>query len=66
MDVTVNGRAEQVEPGTTVAGYLAARGLDPAHVVVEINRDIAGRDTFTARELQTGDRVEILRFVGGG
>ena len=35
MLVTVNGKAETVEPGTTVAGLVAGYALEPKHVAVE-------------------------------
>lgn len=53
-------------PAHTVAALLAARSIDPAHVVVEINREIIDRDRFGTFVLRDGDVVEILRFVGGG
>lgn len=66
MDITVNGRAEQAAEGETVFGLLARLGLDPAKVVVERNRAIVPGDAFAGTELQDGDALEILRFVGGG
>ena len=66
MRVTVNGREEQVEPGTTVAALVTRYHLQPKHVAIEINRDLVPRRTFEERLLCDGDHVEIVTLVGGG
>jgi thiamine biosynthesis protein ThiS len=66
MMVTVNGNPEPLEGDLSVLGYLQARGLEPAHVVVEVNRKIVARDSYGVTILTDGDSLEVLRFVGGG
>lgn len=66
MEIHVNGRRETVAGAPTLLAWLQDRGIDPAHVVVEVNRDIVAREEFALRALQADDRLEILRFVGGG
>ena len=51
---------------TTIGSLLSSRSIDPAHVVVEVNQEIVGRDAFDNREIRDGDVIEVLRFVGGG
>lgn len=63
----LNGVPVEPAPGvTTITALLASRSIDPLHVVVEVNREIIGRDKFDEHKLGDGDVVEILRFVGGG
>ena len=63
--VIING--EQVdEAGSTLADYLAKSGLDKGRVAVEINGDIVPKAKYAETILQDGDKVEIVRFVGGG
>ncbi|MBR6372950.1 MAG: sulfur carrier protein ThiS [Victivallales bacterium] len=63
--VIING--EQVdEAGGTLAGYLAKNGLDKGRVAVEINGDIVPKAKYADTVLKDGDKVEIVRFVGGG
>lgn len=54
----------------SAAGDLAAllRELDiaPAAVVAEVNGVIVPQADFAATPLAAGDRVELVRFVGGG
>ena len=66
MRVTINGQADTVDPGATVADLLARLDLAPVRVAVEINEDLVPRKTFGEAPLHEGDRVEIVTFVGGG
>ena len=66
MEISVNGKTISVEESTTVLMLLASRELDPERVVVERNGDIVPGDAFGRTELTTGDKLEVLRFVGGG
>ncbi len=65
MEIVVNGEREIVAPGT-IADLVAARGLDPAGLVVERNRAIVKQEQWPVTRLQAGDRLELLNFVGGG
>ncbi len=66
MKLIVNGQAEQIASGTTVAGLIAQHDLAPLRVAVEVNEELIPRKQFDASELRPGDRVEIVTFVGGG
>ena len=63
--VIING--EQVnEAGSTLADYLARSGLGESRVAVELNGDIVPKAKYAETVLKDGDKVEIVRFVGGG
>jgi sulfur carrier protein len=49
-----------------VGDLLVMQQLNPAHVVIEINGTILAKDTYAVTRIQPDDRIEILRFVGGG
>ena len=66
IDVLVNGEPRRVQPGTTVESLLGALGALASPCAVEINQEIVPRSQHGARALSTGDRVEIVTFVGGG
>jgi thiamine biosynthesis protein ThiS len=66
MNLTVNGKPRQVEDPLTLLGLLRSLGVDPRIVAVEHNGEIVKRDHFEATPLQEGDRLEIVRMVGGG
>jgi thiamine biosynthesis protein ThiS len=66
IDITLNGKPEQLQPGMTVTQLLEAKGVNPQRVAVELNRRILSRGEFPATELRPGDVVEVVTFVGGG
>lgn len=64
--VVVNGEERRVPPGVTVRGLLERLDLEPSLVVVERNREILERDRYDEVEIEEGDRLELVHFVGGG
>ena len=52
--------------GLTVAGLLQELDIRSDRVAVELNLTILDRSEFDGRNLQEGDRVEIISFIGGG
>jgi sulfur carrier protein len=66
LPVTVNGEAESLPPGCSVAALVERLGLAGRKVAVAVNREVVPRSAFTSRHLAAGDRIEILEAVGGG
>ena len=66
MHVIVNDEPRMLAAGATVADLVAALGLGPRRIAVEVNRAVVPRAEYGATPLQDGDAVEIIHFVGGG
>jgi sulfur carrier protein len=66
MQITVNGDAREVPSGITVRGLVEHLGLTDGPVAVERNREVVPRAEHPSTELQAGDVLEIVHFVGGG
>ena len=66
IGVRVNGDARAVPERTTVAQLVALVGAHPEGVAVAVNGEVVPRAALGARALREGDRVEIIRAVGGG
>ena len=66
IDVVVNGQQRTVAAGTTVASLIAELGLGDRPVAVEKNREVVPRAKHASTPLATGDRLEVVTFVGGG
>ncbi|MDR1534526.1 MAG: sulfur carrier protein ThiS [Planctomycetota bacterium] len=65
----INGECREYGPGeapTDLNDLVRSVGLEPATVVVELNGTIIKRGDYAACGLSDGDRVEIVRMVGGG
>jgi sulfur carrier protein len=65
VDIHVNGERKTVED-CSVLGLLEQLEIDPGRVAVELNHEILPKSDYGATALCDGDRVEIVRFVGGG
>jgi len=61
----INGKDGSEFIGKTVAQLLAAKGLKPERIAVELNGEILPKDKFDT-VLRDGDSAEIVHFVGGG
>ncbi|NLI32861.1 MAG: sulfur carrier protein ThiS [Deltaproteobacteria bacterium] len=66
MQITVNGESRDIVGIMTLAGLLESLGINPKSVVVERNLQIVDRSRLEMENLNEGDCIEIIRFVGGG
>lgn len=66
MQVIVNGSAQPLPPGTTVAQLLERMALVGKRVAVERNGEIVPKSLHPQVPLADGDRLEIVVAVGGG
>ncbi len=66
MKITVNGQPRDVAAGTTVDGLLALLGVPRQFTAIAVNREITPKSAYAAVELSEGDRVEVVRPMGGG
>ena len=66
MRVKINGEDREVDDGLTLTALLEALQIRAGRVVVERNRNIVPRDSYSATLIDDGDTLEIVHFVGGG
>ena len=66
MNLIINGEDRQFSSVSTVSALLAALGMKPDRVAVEVNRELIPRARWSATQLAEGDKLEIVHFVGGG
>jgi len=66
MKIIVNGEEKEHNIPLTVANLLQVLDLQTEKVAVEVNLKILDRSDFSTWNLQEGDTVEIVNFIGGG
>jgi sulfur carrier protein len=69
MTITVNGQARELEGldrPVALGLVVEALGLKADRVAVECNGEIAPRAEWGSVQVNEGDRLEIVHFVGGG
>lgn len=64
--IRLNGEERSVPAGLDVADLLERVGVDRREVVVERNRQILRRDELENFDVEEGDTLELVHFVGGG
>ena len=67
MQVTVNGSPHMLDAAAhDVAALVRALGLEGKRIAVERNGEIVPRSRHADTRLAHGDRIEVVRAVGGG
>lgn len=66
LTILLNGKEKEIEAGTTLAELIGLLEINPEAVVVEYNYELVRKETWDSIVLKENDRLEILRFVGGG
>lgn len=66
MQVTINGETTSVPDSVSIAELVGILDLKKERVAVELNRGIVSRKEWEEVLLKSGDKVEIVHFVGGG
>ena len=66
VGVRLNGEDREVPKGISVSALLEWLDLNPALVVVELNREILDRGRYEEFAVEDGDVLELVHFVGGG
>ena len=64
--VIANGNEVTAALPCSLEAFLIAQGLLPRSVVVELNGDAVSPSEFAERQLNAGDRLEIVKIVAGG
>ncbi len=66
LEITVNGSLLQLPSGSTIVDLMHHLGLTGQRVAVERNQEVIPRSNYAQTVLVSGDRLEIIRAVGGG
>jgi sulfur carrier protein len=64
--ITANGKPVKASLPCTIEEFLVAQNLLPRSVVVEHNGEAVTPSEFSKRQLNPGDRLEIVKIVAGG
>ena len=64
-EVIANGNKVSAAVPCTIEEFLVAQKLLPRSVVVEHNGEAVAPSEFARRQLQAGDRLEIVKIVAG-
>ena len=66
MNIVLNGEQRGLEDALTVLGLIDRLQLTGKRLAVEVNEEVVPRSLHADYRLHEGDRVEIVRAIGGG
>ena len=66
ISLTLNVKPRELPASTSLPALLELLGVDRRLIAVAHNGDVIPRDSYDGIVLGDGDRVEVVRMVGGG
>ena len=66
MTLTVNGKPLELPDGLTIEGLLQHLKVRREYTAVAVNREVTPKSGYAETVLREGDKVEIVRPMGGG
>jgi thiamine biosynthesis protein ThiS len=66
MTIVVNGKSMDVTDGLSVEDLLRTLQVKREYMAVAVNREVMPKARYASAHLREGDRVEIVRPMGGG
>ncbi len=66
IKLIINGKESQLEGPTDLTSYLESLNINMKSIAVAHNGEVVPRAELEGVTLEDGDRIEIVRAVGGG
>ena len=66
MKITVNGESRDVADGVNIEALLQHLGVTLKFTAVAVNREVTPKSAYATTVLKDGDKIEIVRPMGGG
>jgi thiamine biosynthesis protein ThiS len=66
LNVTLNGEQRRLAGPLVIDALLDHLGLDTRKVAVERNQAIVSKSQYASTQVESGDALEIVHFIGGG
>lgn len=64
--ITVNGKELELKEPLSIKDFLTESHYNLKRVAVEMNGNIVPKSTYSTTILHSGDKLEVVSFVGGG
>ncbi len=66
ISIRLNGEPRDVSDGMDLAKMLESLSLPSQRVAVEVNGAVVRRVDWPSTNINDGDKIEVIHFVGGG
>lgn len=66
INISLNNQPQQLENAMSVSQALQHWGYGDGKIAVAINGEFVPRSRYSEHRLNTGDKIDIVKPVGGG
>jgi sulfur carrier protein len=66
MTIIVNGNKKEFNNSSTLLEIIKELNLEGKVMAAAVNMDVVKQDSWDKAQLNDGDKLELLDFVGGG
>ncbi len=66
INISLNNETKQVAEKTLLSDALVKWGFGETKIAVAINGEFVPRSTYSERQLNDNDQIDIVKPVGGG
>lgn len=66
IQILINGQNHEVEAPTSLNRLLKDLKIDLKYTAIALNEEVIPRSQTMEKNIQNGDRIEIIRAVAGG
>jgi thiamine biosynthesis protein ThiS len=64
--IITNGKPVNANLPCSIEAFLLTQNFLPCSVVVELNGEAVTHSEFSERQIESGDRLQIIKIVAGG
>ena len=66
IKIFINGDLKKFPQETNIVSVLESLNISSKHIAIEINESLVFRSDWKETNLKDGDKVEIVKAIGGG
>ena len=66
IKIFINGDFKKFPQETNIVSVLESLNISSKHIAIEINEKLVFRSDWQETNLKDGDKVEIVKAIGGG
>ena len=66
IKIIVNGDSKEVASDSNIFSFLQSLKISTKHIAIEINESLIFRSNWEETTLKEGDKIEIVKAIGGG
>jgi len=66
IKIFINGDLKKFPRETNIVSVLESLNISSKHIAIEINESLIFRSDWQETNLKDGDKVEIVKAIGGG